>query len=583
VKRADLLRILVAVAAVGVLHSSSGEGDEKPAVDPYADSFELNADVRQFLQAVEQRAYRLSSEATPVLENALEQDLRDAWEATLARDFKGAIPKAGGSVAQAGPVRQLLWTTRLARRDVDRRVFLDWLFGLRARFSSLSHLRVHFERLEPVTRDDLDGPFRGTWTLQFGGTLKEGGQADIEIVCELDFGHVPETPAVEDGWIRACRVVRLAERTTPALLFEDVTAAANIDLSALHDRWDRTNADTANGATSLSSHLFDYDNDGRLDLLLCDRKPALYRGTGDASFEEVTQEAGLPIRSRWMWLGATVADFDNDGLDDILVDVARGTIGRNEAYRNRGDGTFQPLLEFKQPGISVSNGVLADFDNDGLVDIYLPNSGRAPHGNERRVRWIGERTMPHGVLLKNLGNFHFRDVTAEANAGAGFRDIFGAAWLDADLDGDVDLLLANHMGENPLLENLGDGTFKEHVTTRGFGGFSMGLATGDLDGDGDSDAYLANVSSYAGYRIFRNLRPEDYPKGVYPLMRGWFQGNAYYENHGDLSRQGGFVEAGRQFGGWAYSPALGDFDGDGRLDVHCPAGFQSVHTAKPDG
>lgn len=584
-KRAGVIILVAALAGIGILQLSSGQGNgqpgqPKPTVDPFADSFDLKQDVRKFLWAVEQSAFRLSQNVAPILKAALKENNRDPWQGILAKDFAGAIQGGDAVTHTCGPVRRSVWTSP---SKVDGKAFLDWLFAARARFSELTRVWVHFERLEPLSREELAGDHRGTWTLQFVGTLAAGGLCELEIFCELDFVRVTESPEVDEGWLRGCHVVRMVERCTEKPLFEDVTERANIDSTDLLDRWGLGGKPPR--IASLATYLFDYDRDGHLDLLLCDRLPRLFRGLGRGGFEEVTERALLPLRSRWLWMGMTVADFDNDGFEDLLVDVSRGDIGRNEAYKNNGDGTFKRLLPnvFTQLGLSVTNGAVADFDNDGLVDIYLPNSGRKPAEDERRVRWIGDRSMPHGVLLKNLGDWRFRNVTAISRTEAGFRDVFAAAWTDVDLDGDPDLLLANHMGENVELENLGNGTFREHVTTRGFGGFSMGLAVGDLDGDGRGDAYVANMSSYAGFRIFKNLKPTDYPKGVYDLMQGWFEGNVVYRNTGDMTKQGSFVEAGLHFGGWAYGPALADFDGDGRLDVYCPAGYQSVRTVRPDG
>ena len=222
----------------------------------------------------------------------------------------------------------------------------------------------------------------------------------------------------------------------------------------------------------------------------------------------------------------------------------------------------------------MAKAAVADYDNDGLVDLYLANSGVAGEG---QPRWVGDRSGPTGVLLKNLGEFRFLDVTSEAQAGGGHREVLGAAWTDIEPDGDPDLVLVNHMGENVLLRNRGDGVFDEEPWADGFGGFSMGLDVGDLDEDGDPDLYVANMSSRAGLRITQNL-PANLPGNLARLMNGWINGNEILRNTGSR-----FELVRKDTAGWAYGPVLFDIDGDGRLDVYCPTGYQRGDMREPDG
>jgi hypothetical protein len=112
---------------------------------------------------------------------------------------------------------------------------------------------------------------------------------------------------------------------------------------------------------------------------------------------------------------------------------------------------------------------------------------------------------------------------------------------------------------------------------------SMGLAVGDVDGDGRIDIYPANMYSKAGTRVIGNLRPDSFPPDVMEKLRRFVAGSQLHLNKGGLK----FEQAGPQAGvaavGWAYGAALADLDGDGWLDVYGTAGFVSRDRTEPDG
>jgi len=369
------------------------------------------------------------------------------------------------------------------------------------------------------------------------------------------------------------------------MLMEEVTEQVGLDKVPLPDNWKLP-------TSLIRTHRYqfaveDYDRDGYPDIAVSatNGRPLLLHSVGGKSFEDVTEAIGLRAAEgspKERMLNALVAwiDYDNDGFPDLLMGY--------RLYHNDGGKRFVPIAE---SGLYFDRSpfgcVVADFDGDGRLDLYIVNQkGFQPRPPGKRP-WVGD---PHAGtqnhLWHNEGGGRFRDITAEANAGGGRHQTFAGAALFLDDDPFPDLYLANDFGPNVLLRNRGDGTFEDVTAESGTGDFStsMGVSVGDLDNDGKPELYVANMYSKMGRRIIANVSHDDYPPGLYDMIRGSLAGNRLYRLTGDGIK---YEEVSEKLGvnqvGWAFAPAMVDLDADGWLDLYATTGFNSADRNKPDG
>jgi len=284
--------------------------------------------------------------------------------------------------------------------------------------------------------------------------------------------------------------------------------------------------------TGPGAGLFDYDNDGDLDVYLVqgerlgDGEPLLpwpavqppgdrlYRndleiageGKRRPRFTDVTDEAGIVATGYGM--GVAAGDIDNDGWIDLYLT----RFGRNRMLRNQGDGTFADITEESGTG-DPAWGVPAsflDYDRDGWIDLFVGNYlSYTLAGHTQCYDRAGapdycapETSRPHpDILYRNLGDGTFEDVTATAGLAREFGPALGSAAADFDGDGWIDLFVANDQRENQLWMNQGDGTFANRALAAGAalgaGGNAkadMGVDAGDFDNDGDEDLFITELS-----------------------------------------------------------------------------------------
>ena len=310
--------------------------------------------------------------------------------------------------------------------------------------------------------------------------------------------------------------------------FRDVTLAAGINF--VHSHGSRSSLlpeDMGSGAG-----FADYDNDGDLDLYIVNnpgplkveissKSPGnvLYRNNGDRTFTDVTEKAGVGDRGHGM--GCVFGDYDNDGDLDLYVT----NFGANILYRNNGDGSFRDVT--KEAGVGDdrwgTGAVFGDYDRDGDLDLYVCNYVEY---NLTTIEKLKQESMQAGksvpsalnpvafeaqanVLFRNNGDGTFSDVTATLGVGANGGRSLQAVFTDFDLDGDIDLYVANDLTPNFLYENNGDGTFTDVSSESWAADFrgSMGLATGDYDSDGDLDLFISHWIDQEN-TLYRNLWKE---------------------------------------------------------------------------
>lgn len=346
--------------------------------------------------------------------------------------------------------------------------------------------------------------------------------ANPALAIDLSYWPLPNWLLQAPGPYQSPRHATTGDPQTPALSFVDLADSAELRFS-YHNGTDPD----AEGLRMWESFgggvaVLDYDGDGWPDLHFtqgCDWPPqagktqyvdCLFRNRGDGRLVEVTLQAGV-ADDRYSQ-GCTVGDFTSDGFPDLYV----ANIGLNRLYRNNGDGTFSDVTD--ESGIRgefwTSSCVLADLNGDGLPDLYDVNylAGRAPF---EKICINEETQLPRAcapthfpgeqdVLYLNLGNGGFEDISSAA--GITIPDGKGLGVVAADLDGSgrLDLYVANDTTPNFYFVNRTERpgsvpSFSEEAVLRGCAfdvegraQAGMGIAFGDVNGDGSFDLFVTN-------------------------------------------------------------------------------------------
>ncbi len=317
--------------------------------------------------------------------------------------------------------------------------------------------------------------------------------------------------------------------------------------------------------------LFDYDNDGDLDIycvqsagtLAGDRTGTvgnrLFRNEGDLRFTDVTSEANVGDNSYGM--GACCSDYDRDGDVDLFV----SNVGADVLYRNRGDGTFEnitTIANLGDPGLAASAAFI-DLDGDRFPELYVTHY----------VLWSPEKELTCGsgsgqdycspnnyrapapdLLYRNRTDGSFENISEVAGIRTRYGNGLGVIGADLDQDGKPDLYVANDGSPNQWWRNLGNLRFEEMAVTsgcavnlNGIAEAGMGVQATDVDEDGDLDLFMTHI---------RN------------------ETNTWYRNDGgvftDATMLTGVAATSRDATG--FGMGYQDFDHDGVLDLYVANG-----------
>lgn len=336
----------------------------------------------------------------------------------------------------------------------------------------------------------------------------------------------------------------------------------------------------------------DIDGDGLYDVYFVNQVGGneLWKNLGNGKFKNITDEAGVGLKDR-ISVGASFADVNNTGRPDLFVTtVDQG----NVLFRNDGNDHFTDVTEQSGLGKAAhsSGALFFDYNRDGLLDLLVCNVGvyttkqKGPAGE-----YFGLKDAFYGhlhperfeapVLYENLGNYHFKDVTADVGL---HPKIWGGDADVADLNGDgwPDIYFLNMEGSNHYFENEGGKKFTDKTSTyfpkTPWG--AMGIKFFDYDNDGRMDLYITDMHSdmfegdvspeHEKEKTLVNRPPPDSALGG-PASNYIF-GNAFYHNIGG----GKFEEISDKIGVetyWPWGVSVGDVNADGWDDIFVTAGM----------
>ena len=363
-------------------------------------------------------------------------------------------------------------------------------------------------------------------------------QLTVCLLCSVHMlAQAPSVPdpalhkGVQHRQTSAGKVSAKTESARPSIQFENAIEQSRIKFKLKNSvSPKRYTFETMTGGVAL----FDYDNDGFLDIFFTNgaaipslekSDPSyynrLFHNNGDGTFTDVTEKAGL--RGIGYSMGVAAGDYDNDGFVDLYITG----VNHNQLLHNNGDGTFTDVTEKAGVGgiipklgkaWSVAAGWL-DYNNDGLLDLFVVNylnytiktaTPCVQQGLPAYCSPVDFLGMPN-LLYRNNGDGTFTDVSEQSHISQYVGKGMGLAFADYDNDGFSDIFVSNDTFENYLFHNNRDGTFTNVATTAGvaynaFGNAIAGMGADfrDIDNDGKPDIFETAMFG-EGFPLYKNL------------------------------------------------------------------------------